>query len=273
MDRAMQAVKQYYDENAEMEWERLDRHPFEFVFTTYMMDKHIRKGDRILDIGGGPGRYSIHYAKMGCEVTLVDLSEGNIAYAGKKAQEAGVRLSMHVKNCLELDALDLGEFDHVFLMGPLYHLQKSAERTEAVRLALKRLRTGGCFYCSFILDFAGFIYDLKNGPGHLPVDLGNPDTARLLDSLVSETEYVGAAFAPACFTNQKGIEPFMRQFPLDKLHLFGQEGILAPNEKQVLSFPQEEIDLWIKTAKLLLEKPEYLSYSEHAMYIGRKREA
>lgn len=43
--------------------ERLETHPFEFIFTTYMMDKYIRGGDRILDIGGGPGRYSIYYAK------------------------------------------------------------------------------------------------------------------------------------------------------------------------------------------------------------------
>lgn len=33
--------------------ERLETHPFEFIFTTYMMDKYIRGGDRILDIGGG----------------------------------------------------------------------------------------------------------------------------------------------------------------------------------------------------------------------------
>ena len=44
-----------------------------------MMDKYIRPGDRILDIGGGPGRYAIRFAQRGCAVTLVDLSPGNIA--------------------------------------------------------------------------------------------------------------------------------------------------------------------------------------------------
>lgn len=74
--------------------ERLETHPFEFIFTTYMMDKYIRNGDRILDIGGGPGRYSIYYAKKNCDVTLVDLSPGNIALAKEKAAESHVDFKM-----------------------------------------------------------------------------------------------------------------------------------------------------------------------------------
>jgi hypothetical protein len=49
-------------------------------------------------------------------------------------------------------------------MGPLYHLVRAADRAEAVRLALSRLKPGGKIYGSFILAFAGIIYDLKNGP-------------------------------------------------------------------------------------------------------------
>ena len=44
-----EAVKQYYDENALMEWDRLNKHPFEFIFTTYRMDAYIAPGDKILD--------------------------------------------------------------------------------------------------------------------------------------------------------------------------------------------------------------------------------
>lgn len=48
-------------------WERLEKHPFEFRLTSWMLEKHIKPGDRVLDVGGGPGRYAIHFAKMGCE--------------------------------------------------------------------------------------------------------------------------------------------------------------------------------------------------------------
>ena len=268
----IQEVKNYYDENCQKEWERLDRHPFEFIFTTYMMDKYIHDGDKVLDIGGGPGRYSIYYALKNCDVTLVDLSKGNIDLARQKAKENHVSFPMIVGNCLDIDTMDIGTYDHVFLMGPLYHLVDENERKKAVKLAMDRLKPGGFFYCSFILDFAGIIYDLKNGPGFLVEDLGRKSTKKLIDSIVTGSEYTGPAFTSACFFNQRKIEPFMKQFGLEKLHLFGQEGILALKENQVKGFPKEEYDLWIETAKRFLDIPEFLAFSEHAMYIGRKRD-
>jgi ubiquinone/menaquinone biosynthesis C-methylase UbiE len=270
---SIQEVEQYYDENCQREWERFDRHPFEFIFTTYMMDKYIHSGDSILDIGGGPGRYSIYYARKQCDVTLIDLSKGNINLAKEKAKENNVSFTMLTGNCLELNTMDVGTYDHVFLMGPLYHLTHKNDRIKAVKMALDRLKPGGIFYCSFILDFAGLIYDLQNGPGYLPGDLENPSTRQLIDSIVNRTGYTGPAFTSACFINQCQIEPFMEQFKLEKMHLFGQEGILSLNEKQLMEFPKQEYDLWIETAKRFLGMPEFLAFSEHAMYIGRKPNA
>jgi len=267
---SIEETKKYYDENSVKEWERLDNHPFEFMFTTYVMDKYIKPVDKILDIGGGPGRYSIYYAKKGCDVTLVDLSDGNIALAKAKAREQNVDFPMFSANCLDIGNMEFGEYDHVFLMGPLYHLVNKEDRVRAVKLAIERLKPGGTLYCSFILDFAGLIYDLKNGPGFLEEDLGDPAKRKLIESIVTGTEYTGPAFTSACFINQKQIEPFMEQFHLEKLHLFGQEGILTLNEHQVKQFPKYEYDLWVKTAKQLLDVPELLAFSEHAMYVGKK---
>lgn len=267
---SIEETKKYYDENSQKEWERLEKHPFEFIFTTYIMDQYIKPGDSVLDIGGGPGRYSIYYAQKGCDVTLIDLSDGNIELAKAKSRECNVDFPMFAANCLEIGTMELAQYDHVFLMGPLYHLINKEQRTQAVRLAIERLKPGGILYCSFILDFAGIIYDLKNGPGFLAEDLGNQSTAALIDSIVTGTEYVGPAFTSACFMNQKQIEPFMQQFPLEKLHLFGQESILSLNENQVKLFPKEEYELWIETAKKFLDIPEFLAFSEHAMYIGKK---
>ena len=55
MERDTAVVREYYDANAELEWQRLDEHPFEFLLTSYMMERYIQPGERILDIGGGPG--------------------------------------------------------------------------------------------------------------------------------------------------------------------------------------------------------------------------
>lgn len=128
------------------------------------MDKYIKSGGSILDIGGGPGRYAINYAQKGCNVTHIDLSDGNIELAKAKAQEHHVDFPMFVVNCLDIVTMESGYYDHVFLMGPLYHLISNEQRIQAVKLAIGRLKLG-------------IIYDLKNGPEFLVEDLGDQTTA------------------------------------------------------------------------------------------------
>ena len=63
-------VKALYDSSPELEWERMDRNPFEFEITKRMLSRYIQPCDSVLDIGGGPGRYSLWLAERGCSVTL-----------------------------------------------------------------------------------------------------------------------------------------------------------------------------------------------------------
>ena len=49
MKENIETVRQFYNQDAEKEWDRLgSRHPVEFILTTWMMDKYIRPGDSIL---------------------------------------------------------------------------------------------------------------------------------------------------------------------------------------------------------------------------------
>ena len=264
------AVRDFYDNAPQTEWDRLERQPFEFELTTYMMDKYIRPGDSVLDIGGGPGRYSIHYAQKGCTVTLAELSPGNVALAKEKAKEAGVDFSAYAVNCLELDKLGLPQVDHVFLMGPLYHLQSEADRVKAVEAALRRLKPGGKLYASFIQLFSGLIYDLQHG-GYICEDMANPACRKLVDGVLSGEDYSGPGFTAVYFYHLRNILPFMERFPLKKLHLFSQEGFLAPNKIQLMERGEDEIRQWTEVAKEYLEVPELLSWGEHIMYIGEKK--
>lgn len=264
------AVRDFYDNDPQMEWDRLERQPFEFELTTYMMDKYIRPGDSVLDIGGGPGRYAIHYAQKGCAVTLAELSGGNVEFAKDKAREKGVSLAAHAVNCLELDSLGLGQFDHVFLMGPLYHLQSEADRVKAVENALQCLKPGGKLYVSFIQLFSGLIYDLQH-EGHICEDMAIPVCRRLVEGVTVGEDYSGPGFTAVYFYHLRNILPFMERFPLTKLHLFSQEGFLAPNKLQLMEREGTEIRQWVELAKEYLEVPELLSWGEHIMYIGEKK--
>lgn len=266
MEANVRIVQEHYDSDVQYEWDRLERHPFEFAITTRMMDKYIKPGDKILDIGGGPGRYSIYYANKGCDVTLVDLSPENIKFALGKSKEMNVNIKAVTGDAREIKKLINGEFDHIFVMGPMYHLLEEKDRIKALNEAISLLKDDGLIYVSFILNFSGMIYWMKYAPELILLETEQA----YIDGVIKSKSYSGDAFTKAFFINQKDIIPFMNKFNLEMKHLFGQESILAPCENNILTQSQEVIDKWIEVAGQLCEKDEFLSYSEHAMYIGLK---
>jgi 2-polyprenyl-3-methyl-5-hydroxy-6-metoxy-1,4-benzoquinol methylase len=266
MDNSREIIRNFYDQNSQQEWDRLDRHPYEFAITTRMMDRYIKMGDSILDIGGGPGRYSLHYLQQGNPVTLTDLSQGNIDFALRMAKERNLPL-----RALACDALDIEKhleekFDHVFLMGPLYHLLDEAERVQAVKATLATLKPGGILYASFLLMFSGIIFFLREAPELIV----HPGEKVWLDAVRKQISWSGDSFTRAFFVDQDEILPFMRQFDIEILNLFGQEGITSTHNYDLQMQPEEIQNAWIDFSVDLCEMPKYLSHSEHAMVIAKK---
>lgn len=260
-------IKAFYDSQVQYEWERLDRHPVEWILTTHELEKSIKPGDSVLDLGGGPGRYTLHFARMGCKVTLVDLSDACVAWAKARAEEEGLDIQFLQGDALLADKLLAGQsFDHVLMMGPLYHLLLEGERKQAVLNALALTKPGGRLYLSFLLTFSGVIYYMSNDPEMI---LGEAETP-FLDAVKGGYSYGGPAFTEAFFIDQKEILPFMEPFGLKDQHLFGQEGILAQFQNQWQSQPEVIQKAFLDLAIPLLERPEFLSYAEHAMLHGRK---
>lgn len=148
----MTEAQQFYDANADYEWKRLERHPHEFALNMAMLAEYLPKAPcRVLDVGGGPGRYSISLARLGYRVTLFDLSAACLTYARQRAAEAGVTVDGFVHgNALDLGAFPDGHFDAVLLMGPMYHLLKAGERAQALAEARRVLKPGGVLAVAFI---------------------------------------------------------------------------------------------------------------------------
>ena len=162
MREETEAIRTYYNADPLKEWNRLiKKHPYEKYITTHMMDRYIHPGSALLDIGGGPGHYSIHYAKQGHTVTLLDLSEENVRFAKRKARQYGVKITALQGNALDLSRFPDESFDAVFLMGPLYHLMNEESRLQALQEAARVLKQGGHLFSSFILMFGGVIYGLR----------------------------------------------------------------------------------------------------------------
>lgn len=269
MKSTTETVRAFYEADARQEWERLERHPYEYAINMRMMRRYIRPGDRVLDIGGGPGRYALALAELGCQVTLVDLSEANVEFARQKVQEAGLPLTAMQGNALEISRLVDGSFDHVLLMGPLYHLLEREEREQAVRQALSVLRDGGILYAAFISEYANMIYLLRDDPQM--VDRQVPMVDAWFETFLHGQPYAGDAFTQAYFEKVSNVLPFFAQFPLKKLHFLSSEGMLQPFQNILAEQPQEVQKGWLEFAYQLCEREDLLPYGEHLLYIGQKQ--
>ena len=259
-------IRQFYDSTVEAEWGRIENQP-EFLLTTRFMSRYIKPGDKVLDIGGGPGRYSLWLAGIGCDVTLFDLSGENVSFATDKAAELGLKIKAFEGDARHVDEVVPGQFDHVLIMGPLYHILDEPGRIQAVSAALNLLKPGGTLFASFISVFAGMIFVMRDAP---EVILSEDENV-YYQAVLEDRSYAGPAFTQAFLANKNEILPFMAQFPLDKLHFFGQEGILAPCRDKIMASEQPIIDAWLDFAEQLAEREDLLNYAEHLMYVGKKK--
>src|SRR2546421_10450493 len=125
----MSQVENHYDSGPELEWERLERHRTEFALTMLTLHEYLPPPPTyILDIGGGPGRYSIALTQQGYTVPLLDLSRRNLTFARSKAHEAGGQLAGYIHgNELSLSQFAEQSYDAVLLLGPVYQLLEVEE--------------------------------------------------------------------------------------------------------------------------------------------------
>src|SRR2546427_932325 len=145
MADSIQRVRDYYDVRGESEWHRLAL-PFdgaiEWELHRRTLERLLPSGARVLDLGGGPGRWTIWLARRGHHVVLADLSPAMLEIARREVAAANV--ADHVEAIAEADARDLSRwpaesFDAVLALGPFYHLVAAADRDRAARVC----RRGG----------------------------------------------------------------------------------------------------------------------------------
>jgi 2-polyprenyl-3-methyl-5-hydroxy-6-metoxy-1,4-benzoquinol methylase len=257
-------VKEWYDEHSEVEWNRLEGFHFEFEITKIFLQRHIKPG-KILDIGGGTGRYSLYLASLGYDVTLVDLSDGNVAYARKKAGELNLSITVFQGDARDLSKLPLVMYDTVLVMGPLYHLFSEQDREKCINEAKKYLKKEGVLFASFISLAGGLLYYLDN----CPEEIIHETALDLFDCMEQDKSWTGRAFTEATFIEVDEIEPFFRRLGFSKITLYGQEGVTGPRLRLLEAASEEVRNFYLSLSIKLCENKKYFPYSNHIMYVGK----
>jgi S-adenosylmethionine-dependent methyltransferase len=256
-------IEDYYD--GYDEWQRLERHKVEFEITKKYMDKYIPNNSRILDIGGGPGRYSIYLASKGHQVTLLDLVKKHIEVAKEKADEFQVQLQRYIHgSALDLPKYSLGKFDVILLMGPLYHLINLQDREKVIKDSMELLNPGGILMASFISAYAPLVDIIKRNLE----ELKNVDQVmKYFENGINTPE---EGFTSAYFVKPEEAKSLMSEFNLKMLAFAGIEGLSSVIEQNLNKLPKEAFDKHIDVIYRLSQDPNIFGCCEHYLYIGVK---
>jgi SAM-dependent methyltransferase len=118
----------FFDEYGEREWERFDRPGLSASLATHLhyLAAAVRPGDRVLDAGCGPGRFTIELARLGARVVALDVSPGQLDLHRRHVVEAGAEDAVEerlVADVCDLSVLPDGSFDvTVCFGGPLSYV-------------------------------------------------------------------------------------------------------------------------------------------------------
>ena len=136
----------FYDEYGEREWERFEARPMDRVGLEVhrrFLREFVRKGDRVLEAGAGPGRFTLELADIGARVLVGDISPRQLELHREKTAlvEASVEDRV-VLDIVDLSRFDDGEFDAVVCIGgPLSYVLGEADL--ALEELLRVTRSGG----------------------------------------------------------------------------------------------------------------------------------
>ena len=264
-------VRKYYDSQVETEWERLERpyRRFELTSTLHLIAKHFPKEGHLVDIGGGPGRYTVKLLKRGYRMTLADLSPNAVAFAEKKLAELGLTpAAILCADARDLSTLPNAGFDGALFLGPLYHLVEAADRQQALSELHRVLRPGAPAIIAFINPWG----ILRSGLTEFPSAYADYNhVAALLNDHLQAGEQ--EAFTEAVFlTPPQGIGEVTKA-GFDILTYAGVEGFAAGMLTEVDKIATEDPPAYEKIVRLVAETcelPQYRDCTEHLHLVVRR---
>ena len=152
-DRNLDNILNTFYKDGYVEDNRLTKdkmHYIEFITTTTYIDKYLKQGDRIIDIGAGTGAYSLYYANKGYKVDAIELVQANVDVLQNKIKD-NMDINAIQGNALDLSMYEDDTFDITLVLGPLYHLFKKDEEDQAIKEAIRVTKPNGKIFIAFIL--------------------------------------------------------------------------------------------------------------------------
>lgn len=248
-----------YDEEARL----TSKHGMvEYITTMKYVERYLRPGSRILEIGAATGRYSHALAQKGYPVDAVELVEHNIELFRKKTLE-GEPVTITQGNAVDLSAFESGTYDITLLLGPMYHLFTEEEKQKALSEAIRVTKKGGVIFAAYCMGDASILsYGFVRGQiYHIIEDC-------MLDTETFETfSHPWDIFE---LYRKEDIDKLRTQFDVTQLHFVATDGFTNHMRETVDHMEDQMYDLYIKYHLSICERLDMVGFSHHTLDIFRK---
>jgi SAM-dependent methyltransferase len=272
---SIEEIRAAYDRDADREWNRLEggaQHRLEYLVTQHVLQQHLPQPTpdvRILDAGGGPGRYTMVLAEQGYRVTLLDLSPRLLEIARSRIVELPTATQERIENVVEGSITDLEAFPDagfdvtLCLGGPLSHLVEGADRVRALAELRRVTKPGGLLFVSVMGRIGAYraaVQWLDWFDGCFP------------DVATTGTTVISPGKAPCHFFFPEELTGELTQAGLKVERLYGCQGIGAHLDEENLLALMDDPVRWPQWRRELLatcDHPAIVGVANHILTVAR----
>lgn len=257
-----EALTQFYT-NYDEEGRLLSRHgSVEYLTTMRYIQRYLRPGMRILEIGAATGRYSHALARQGYVVDAVELVEHNIDIFRSKT-EPGEQITIQQGDARDLSFLPEEAYDLTLLLGPMYHLFSDNDQKSALSEALRVTKKGGILmvaYCGNEATMVQYCF----GRGMLREEK--------YQKLVDPVTFKAASDPAELFElyRKEEIDGLMASFSTQRLHYVGTDMATNYMRQTIDEMDEQLFDLYLRYHFSICERADCVGVSHHMLDIHRK---
>ena len=256
------ALTEYYGSYDE-EGRLLSKHgSVEFLTTMRYIEKYLRPGMRVLEIGAATGRYSHALAQRGFEVDAVELIQHNIDIFREKTQP-GEKVTIRQGNAKELSFFDDDTFDITLLLGPMYHLYTVDEQKQALAEAIRVTQKDGIVFAAYCGNDATMV-QYCFGRGMLKLEH--------YQNLVDMETFKASSDPAELFQlyRREDIDRLMEAFAVKRLHYVGTDMATNYMRETVDAMDEAFFQLYLKYHFSVCERQDMVGTSHHILDIFQK---
>lgn len=250
-----------YDENGRLE----TKHgAVEFLTTMHYIEKYIREGDNVLEIGAGTGRYSHALARRGYNVDAVELVEHNIEVFRQNTLP-DEKVTVTQGNALDLSSFPDNKYDITLLLGPLYHLYNDEDKRQALSETVRVTKQGGIIFAAYVISDGCLVDEGFN--------LGKFSVSEYVKNGMLDPETFAAISEPKDLfelVRKEDVDRLMSVFPTTRLHYVATDGCARIIRGAIDQMDNDTFELYLKYHFATCERQDMVGITDHSLDIFRK---